>query len=107
MYMSRIIVRLIANASILVGVYLFAKMIYGSVNGSLVAQLFPESQESVSNTVVALALSLPLPFHVISVGLLLQRRWLSHSWARIAFLAVVISGSWLGVAIGMKFLVFP
>lgn len=105
--MSRMIVRLIANTSILVGVYLFAMMIYGSVNGSLAAQLFPESPESVSNTVVALALSLPVPFHVISVGLLLQRRWLSQSWARIAFLAVVISGCWLGVAIGMKFLVFP
>jgi hypothetical protein len=82
-------------------------MLYGSVNGSLAAQLFSESQEAVSNTVVVLALSLPLPFHVISVGLLLQRRWLSHLWARIAFLAVVISGCWLGVAIGIKFLVFP
>jgi hypothetical protein len=117
------IVRLIANGSILVGVYLFARMLYGSVNGSLAAQLFPESQEAVSNTVVVLALSLPLPFHVISVGLLLQRcwlshlwariaflavvSWLSHLWARIAFLAVVISGCWLGVAIGIKFLVFP
>jgi hypothetical protein len=82
-------------------------MLYGSVNGSLAAQLFSESQEAVSNTVVVLALSLPLPFHVISVGLLLQRCWLSHLWARIAFLAVVISGCWLGVAIGIKFLVFP
>ena len=78
MYMSRMIVRLIANASIIGVIYLFAMMIYGSAKVSLAAQLFPESQESVSNTVVALALSLPLPFHVISVCLLLQQRWLSH-----------------------------
>jgi hypothetical protein len=104
--MPGMIVRLIANATILVGFYLFAMMICGAVNGSLAAQLFPESQESVSDTVVALVLGLPLPFHVIAVGLLLQRRWLPHSWAKISFMSVVISGCWLGTAIGMKLFVF-
>jgi hypothetical protein len=77
-------------------------MVYGTVNGSLAVQLFPESQGSVSNTVAALVLGFPVPFHVISVGLLLQRRWLPQSLARISFLAVVISGCWLGAALGIK-----
>jgi hypothetical protein len=105
--MSRIIVRLIATAAILAGLYLFVRMISGAVNGSLAAQLFPESPESVSNTLVALSLGLPVPLHVTSIGLLLQRRWLPHSWARISFLAVVISGCWLGAAVGVKLFVLP
>ena len=97
--------RLIANAAIAVGLYLFARMIYGATNGSLVAQLFPESHESAWYTAAALALALPVSFHVISVGLLLQRRWLPHSWTRISLLATIISGSWLGAALGIKLFV--
>jgi hypothetical protein len=103
--MSRKIVRLIANAAIAVGLYLFARMIYSAANGSLGVQLFPESQGAAWNTVAALVLALPIPFHVISVGLLLQRRWLPYSWSRIAFLATVISGCWLGAALGFKLFV--
>ena len=104
--MSKRIVRLIANAAIAVGFYLFVRMIFSAVTGSLAAQLFPESQESMGNTAIALVLGLPVPFHVISIGLLLQRRWLPHSWARISFLAAVISGCWLGAALGIKLFVF-
>ena len=100
--MSKRIVRVIANAAIAVGLYLFARMIYGAVNGFPAAPFVNKSQGVVSNTLFALALGLPVPFHVISVGLLLQRRWLSPSWARIAFPAVVISGGWLGVALLTK-----
>lgn len=100
--MSKRIVRIIANAAIAVGLYLFARMIYGAANGSLAAQLFPESHGPVWNTVVAIALSLPVPFHAIAVGLLLQRRRLPHSWARFSLIAVIISGCWLGAALAIK-----
>ena len=100
--MSRMTVRLIANIAILVGIYLLARTIYGAANGSAAARLVHESQGFVSSTVIALALDLPVPFHVISVGLLFQRRWLSHSWAKTAFPATVISGGWLGVALVTK-----
>lgn len=99
-------VRLIANAAIAVGIYLFVRMIFSALTGSLAARLFPESPESMENTAIALVLGLPVPFHVISVGLILQRRWLPHPWARISIPAVVISGCWLGAALGIKFVVF-
>ena len=103
--MSKRMVRLIANAAIAVGLYLFARMIYGAANGSLTAQLFPEPQESAWYTAASLVLALPIPCHVISVGLLLQRSWLPHPWSRYAFLAAVISGCWLGAALGFKLFV--
>jgi hypothetical protein len=38
----------------------------------------------------------------MAVGLILQRRWLSRGWSKTAWLAVVISGCWLGAALGIK-----
>jgi hypothetical protein len=96
-----------------------------------VAQLFPEAQQLWTNNLYAIGLSLPVPLHVISVGFVLQRRWLSphgrrivwlapvplhvisvgfvlqRRWLsphgrRIVWLAVIISGCWLGVALVIK-----
>jgi hypothetical protein len=103
--MAKRIVKLIANFTIAVGLYMFARIIYGAATGSLPAQLLPESEAAVWYTIAALVLALPVPFHLISVGLLLQRRWLPHFWARISFLAAVISGCWLGAALGFKIFV--
>ena len=103
--MSKGIVRLIANPAIAVGLFLLVATIYDALNASLAAQLFPESPGSVWNTVVALVLALPVSFHVISVGLILQRRWLPRSLGRISFPAAVISGCWLGAALGFKIFV--
>jgi hypothetical protein len=49
MYMLSMIIRLIANISILAGIYLFARTIYGAVNGSAASQLVHESQGFVWN----------------------------------------------------------
>ena len=87
------------------GLLLLAKVIYNAVTGSLSVQLFSRSQGSWLLTMYALGLSLPIPFHVISVGLILKRRWLSPFWAKAAWPAVVMSGCWLGVALGIKLLV--
>ena len=85
--------RLLANTAIIVGVFLFARVIYGAVDGRLASQLLPESHGILWNTAVALGLDLPIPLHVIAVGLVLQRRWLPDWWAKISVPAVVISGS--------------
>ena len=94
--------RLIANGAIIVGFILLARVIYGASDGTLAARYFPESRVSLPNTILALGLGLPVPLHVISVGLFLKRRWLSPLWIRIALIAVVISGCWLGIALAVK-----
>jgi hypothetical protein len=100
--MPRNIIRIIAKVVVAVGLLLLVRVIYHAANGSLVAQLFPESQQSWISNLYAIALSLPVPLHVISVGFVLQRRWLPPHWTRIVWLAVVISGCWLGVALVIK-----
>ena len=97
--------RTTANLVIAAGLLLLAKVIYSVATDSLSVQLFAQPQGSWISTICALGLSLPVPFHVISVGLILKRKWLSLFWAKAAWLAVVISGCWLGVALGIKLLV--
>ncbi|MEE9497066.1 MAG: hypothetical protein V3V39_11115 [Desulfobacterales bacterium] len=100
--MPRNIIRLIAKVAVVVGLFLLVRVIYHADSGSLLAQLFPESQQLWANNLYAIGLSLPVPFHVISIGFVLQRRWLPPHWIRIVWLAVVISGCWLGVTLGIK-----
>ena len=100
--MPRNIIRLIAKFAVVVGVFLLVRVIYHAASGSLLAQLFPESQQSWANNLYAIGLSIPIPLHVISIGFVLQRRWLPPHWIPIAWLAVVISGCWLGVAVVIK-----
>ena len=90
----------------MVGVFLLARVIYHAASGFLLAQLFPESQQSWANNLYAIGLSLPIPLHVISIGLVLQRSLMPPHWVRIAWLAVMISGCWLGVALGIKIFLF-
>ena len=97
------IFRCIANGAIVVGFFLLVRVIYGAVDGAFGSQLSPGSKESFHNTMVVLGLRLPVPFHVISVGLLLQRRWLPPLWSKIALGAVVLSGCWLGIALAVEY----
>ena len=61
--MRRMIVRLIAKIANLVGIFLFARVIYGTLNGTPVIQLDLDSQKFVLNPLASLALSLPVPLH--------------------------------------------
>ncbi len=97
--------RVVANILIFVGLFLLVRVLYSAVTGSLVARPFAQSQGLWIRNVFALGLSLPVPFHVISIGLVLQRRWFPPLWTRVAWLAVVVSGCWLGAALGIKMLV--
>jgi hypothetical protein len=103
--MFKVITRVAANVLIVVGLFLLVRVLNNAVTGSLVAQLFAQSQGTWIRNVCALGLSLPVPFHVISVGLVLQRRRLPPRWTKAAWLAVVVSGCWLGAALGIKMLV--
>lgn len=84
------------------GVGLLGKVVYNSANGALALRLFDHLPPSGFVNAWAFGLSVPVPFHVIAVGLILQRRWLSPGWRKVTWYAVVISGCWLAVALGIK-----
>ena len=100
--MQKMIFRCIANAAIVVGFFLLTKAIYGAVDNTIASSFWRQSQGKMWSTLIGLSLSLPIPLHIISVGLILQRRWLPPQWAKIAMPAVVISGCWLGAALAIK-----
>jgi len=103
--MLGVLARAGASGVVVVGLLLFARIIHDAAAGSLTAPVFGRPQVSWTCQIYALGLALPVPFHVISVGLILQRRWLSPPWARGAWIATVISGCWLGLALGIKALI--
>ncbi|MEE4262149.1 MAG: hypothetical protein V2I56_05625 [Desulfobacteraceae bacterium] len=102
--MGKIVVRTIAHVIVLVGFFLLGRVIYYGLNGVLVQQYFAQSRGSVIQNVYALGLSLPIPFHVIAIGLVLQLRWLSPIWTRGARWAIGLSGCWLGLAFAIRWL---
>jgi uncharacterized BrkB/YihY/UPF0761 family membrane protein len=78
--MPRNFIRLIAKLTVVVGLFLLVRVIYHTASGSLLAQLFPETQQSWANNLYAIFLSLPVSLHVISIGFVLQRSWLPPHW---------------------------
>jgi amino acid permease len=102
--MAKVVVRVITNIIIIIGFILLGRVLWYGLNGVLAQQYFPPAQGSVIKNAYALGLSLPIPLHVIAVGMVLQLRWLSPTWARMARWAVVVSGCWLGLALGVRWL---
>jgi hypothetical protein len=102
--MGKIVVRAIANVIILIGFFFLGRVLYYGLSGVLAQQYFTQSQGSVIQNVYALGLSLPIPLHIIAVGMVLQLRWLSPIWTRGARWAVVGTGGWLGLALGIRWL---
>ncbi len=97
--------RTVANVIIVVGLCLLAKVLYNAATGSLATRFFAQSPGSRLDTVYALGLALPIPFHVILIGLIVQKRWLSPRWAKIAWFAVIISGCWLGASLAIRLVI--
>jgi len=102
--MGKMVVRVIANITILIGIFLLIRVLYHGLSGVLAQQYFTPSQGSVVQNVYALGLSLPIPLHIIAIGLILQLRWLSPIWARGTRWALVVSGCWLGLALAIRWL---
>ncbi|MFW6140253.1 MAG: hypothetical protein ACOC5S_02740 [Acidobacteriota bacterium] len=93
------LLRILANVVVAIGVILLIRTILHSTNDTLVVRVFEKSPDSWIMNLYALALIIPIPFHVMSVGLILQKRFLSRTWTRIAWFSIVISGCWLGVSL--------
>lgn len=97
-----VLARAFAMAVSVVGVALLARLLHELVDGTLARGLFPHSQGEPALTLAAILLRMPAPFHVFSVGLILQRRWLSPTWAKVAWVCVVTSGLWLGASLAVR-----
>jgi hypothetical protein len=102
--MGKMVVRVIANITILIGIFLLIRILYRGLSGVLTQQYFTPSQGSVIQHVYALGLGLPIPLHIIAIGLVLQLRWLSPISARGTRWAIVVSGCWLGLALAIRWL---
>ena len=102
--MGKTAIRVIANVVILVGFLFLARVFYYGLNGVLAQKYFAPAPVSPVHSAYALFLSLPIPLHVIAVGMVLQLKWLLPPWARAARWAVVISGCWLGLALAVRWL---
>ena len=103
--MGKMVVRTTANIVILIGFFLLGRVLCSSQSGALAQQYFGASPESWIQNLYAAGLGLPIPLHIISVGLILQLRWLSPIWAKGARWAVGVSGCWLGLALAIRWLV--
>jgi len=103
--MRKVLMRAGASFVILVGIFLLGKVLYHGASGVLARQHFGLSPTAWPQYIYASALSLPVPLHIISVGLILQQRWLPSGWAKAARWAAVVSGCWLGVALAYRWLV--
>lgn len=100
--MAKIVVRVTSNLVILIAFFLLGRVLYKTASGVLAQQYFATSQVSWLQNIYALGLSLPVAFHVFSIGLILQLRWLSPIGAQAARFAIVVSGCWLGLALVIR-----
>jgi hypothetical protein len=98
-------VRFIANIIILVGIIYLFKVLIQSFNGILVQEIFNHQNQGIYWGLMAMLLGLPIPAHIISIGLILQKKWLSDSMQRLAWISIVFSGVWLGTALGIKMII--
>lgn len=97
--MSALPFRLIASTVSIVGCVLLVNTLADWVLGNMAARFFPDSEPSSGFHFAGLLLALPVPLHVIFVGLIIQKRWLSPTWTRFAWIGVASSGVWLGISL--------
>ena len=81
---------------------LLIKTVLVSFSGDLAREILPDWPASAMANASAFGLSVPVPLHVMAVGLFLQLKHLSPGWRKTVRFAVVISGCWLGLALGIK-----
>ena len=106
--MKERLVKAVAGIIVLVGVFLFLQILYKAGTGSLTDQYLdplPAGWAPGYGLLLALSFGLPIPFHVVSIGLFIQRAWLTPRWAKTAWFGIVISGCWLGISLFVRMIV--
>lgn len=102
-----ILFRLFASTVSVIGLCLLALVLYDGFSGVLAGEFFPDTETTPLHHLGALLLALPVPLHVIFIGLIIQKRSLTPPWARFAWFGIVSSGVWLGIALVVKLFVLP
>ena len=99
---AKIAISIIANIVVAAGFYLLFQILFHAASGTLTKTVFGSTPGSSLWNIGAIALSLPVPFHVISIGLILQKHWFSTRWVKVSWFAIIVSGSGLCVALFIK-----
>jgi len=101
---SRLIAAARVSATVVsvVGVVLLIRLVFDAASGALTRELAVRGIEVNGSVLTALVLTLPVPLHIIAIGLIVQKRWLPPRWQRVAWVAIVGSGCWLGLALISK-----
>ncbi len=93
------IFRLLASMVSVIGIGLLVIVLMDWQAGTLAPRYFPELEHMTKHHIYGLLLALPVPLHVIFIGLIVQKQWLSPIWQRFAWVGIVTSGLWLGASI--------
>jgi len=96
------IIRNVCTTITLVGLCMLGLVFYNAYEGGLVARYFPDVEPVARHHVYGLLLALPVPLHVIFIGLIIQKKWLTESMARFAWVGIVSSGMWLGASLTVR-----
>ena len=99
---ARAIVRNICTTVTILGLCLLGVAVFQAWEGELAAEYYPDAVHTAKHHAGGLLLALAVPFHVIFIGMILQRKWLTRPMARFARLGIVLSGIWLGVALAVR-----
>lgn len=70
--------------------------------GELATRYFPDIDHSPGHHLQGLLLALPVPLHVIFIGLIIQKKHFSSPWQRFAWVGITGSGVWLGISLAVR-----
>lgn len=94
--------RIAASLVTVVGIGMLCFVFWDWQTGSLAAEFFPDVERQPDHHLKGLLLALPVPLHVIFIGLIIQKKYLSPPWAKFAWFGITTSGMWLGVSLLLR-----
>lgn len=94
--------RNICTTVTLLGLCMLGVVMFDAWEGRLAVKYFPDISHGREHHLYGLLLALPVPLHVIFIGLILQKKWLTVPMARFARVGIASSGVWLGIALAVR-----
>lgn len=102
---ARAIVRNICTSVTILGLCLLGVAVYNAWEGHLAVKYFPDAVHTAGHHAGGLLLALGVPLHIIFIGMILQKKWLTKPMALCARVGIVVSGIWLGIALAVRYFV--